>query len=188
MKLRTAIGYVLFFVFPASGCSTSYVPRPSPRVAVVMKGGTPSYVRDGQFYAGGGFGGDFDKAVQGNPEAEAHARAYQDGMLAGFLTSLGGAVSMGAGVGVLVADSKRSPDDASSSAQTAGLVLIAGGLAASIVSAVLFSNAQPHHWDAINIYNDGLPDSMGVPRPPYAPYAVPPLPPQPLPAPAPSGR
>ena len=90
---------------------------------------------------------------------------------------------MGAGAGVLLADSKRTPDDGSSSAQTAGLVLIAGGLAASIVGTVLFSNAQPHHWDAINIYNDGLPNSMGVPRPPYAPYAVPPLPPQPLPPP-----
>ena len=182
MKLRTAIGSVSICAFAASGCSTSYVPRPSPRVAVVMKGGTPRYMRDGQLYEGGGFGGDLDKAVRGNPEAEAHAHAYQDGMLAGFLTTLGGAASMGAGAGILLADSSRAADDRSSTAQTAALVLMTGGLAASIVGAVLFNNAQPHLWDAINIYNDGVYDPMMLPRPPAAPYAVPPGPAPPPPA------
>jgi hypothetical protein len=147
---------------------------------MVMKGGNPSYMRDGQFYEGGAFGGDLDKAVHGNPEAEAHARAYQDGMLAGFLTAFGAGVSMGAGVGVLLADGST-PDDRSPSAQTAGIVLLAGGLAASIVGAVLLRNAEPHHWDAINIYNDGLPDSMGMPRPPNAPSTAPPPPSPPPP-------
>jgi len=157
-----------------SGCSTSYVPRPSPRVAVVMKDGTPSYMRDGRIYEGGAFGGDLDQAVHGNPEAEAHAKSYQNGMLGSFLASLAGGLSLGTGAGVVLADSARSSEDRSSSAQVTGFVLLAGGVAASIVGAVLFSNAQPHLWDAINIYNDGFPDPMGPPRPPYAPYALPP--------------
>jgi hypothetical protein len=136
-------------------------------VAVVMKGGIPSYMRDGQFYAGGAFGGDLDKAVRGNPEAEAHARAYQDGMLAGFLTAFGGGVSMGTGAAVLLANGNP-PNDRSPSAQTAGVVLLAGGLAAAIVGGVLYRNAEPHQWDAINIYNDGLADSTDMPRPPNA--------------------
>src|SRR5689334_3018962 len=155
-----------------------------------MQGGRPSYTRNGQLYEGGSFGGDIDQAVRGNPEAEAHARAYQNGMLAGFLTTLGGALSMGVGAGLLGADAARDANDRSSAAQTASLVLFTGGIAAIIVGGVLFNNAQPHLWDAINIYNDGFPEPMGSPRPPYAvpPPGVQPPAVRPSPAQSPPGQ
>ena len=158
------------------------MPRPGPRVAVVIKDGTPSYVRDGRLYEGGALGGDLDQAVAGNPEAEAHAKSYRNGMMGGFIASLTGAVCVGTGAGVLLADSANSFEDHASTAQVTGLVLIGAGIVASIVGGVLYQNAQPHLWDAINIYNDGFPDPMGPPRPPYAPYAAPPPAPQPPPA------
>jgi hypothetical protein len=188
VTLRSITALALIGAYAASGCSTSYTPRPSPRVAVVLHGGKPNYVRDGQLYEGGALGGDIDDAVRGNPQAEAHARAYQNGMLAGFLTTLGGALCMGTGSGMLGVDASRDANDRSPAVQTTSLALFTGGLAAIIVGGVLLNNAQPHLWDAINIYNDGVPDGMGSPRPPSAPYPVPPPATQPPPAPPPPAR
>ena len=59
--------------------------------------------------------------------------------------------------------------------QTAGGTLLIAGLVADIVAVIVVSTAEPHMWDAINVYNDGVPDFRYPMPPPYAPgpYAPP---------------
>jgi len=150
----------------APGCSTSYVPQKSPRVAVVQVGGVPSYVRDGKTYSGGIAGGELEEAVRGNPEAEQHARDYKSGMVSGLLSVLAGGVAMAGGLGLLAADSASHDPD--KGRQISGGAMLATGLAAYIAGLVLVSTAQPHLLDAINVYNDGV---SPAPRPRFAPRA-----------------
>lgn len=167
------MGSVCVSTLALSGCSTSYAPRPSPRVAIVMHGGTPGYVREGRVYPGGGFGGDIDGAVRGNPEAESHARAYRASMIGGFAATLAGVAST-IGGGMLYFDNAGEPEnERNKTAEAAGAVLALSGIAAYVTGLVLFANAQPHLWDAINIHNDGVYDP-GLPPRPYGPYAPPP--------------
>ena len=137
-----------------------------------MKGGTPTYVREGRVYEGGPFGGDLDEAVRGNPEAEAHAKAFQNGMMGGFLSVMAGVASTVGGTTLYLANSNAPSNERDATAQTAGAVLVVGGLVSYVVGLTLLTIAQPHQWDAINIYNDGVSD--GGRPPPHGPYAPPP--------------
>jgi len=172
------------------GCSSSYMPRPGPRVAMIQQGGNPAYVREGRVYEGGIFGGDIVEAVRGNPEAEEHAHAYKNGMVGGFLATLAGGVSMITGVTLLAAGTATNDLNGghNTTEQTAGGLLLAGGLGAYVTGLVLMLNAQPHMWDAINVYNDGIPVPVPYGYPPPGSYPYPPPPgsvPPPSPAPAP---
>jgi hypothetical protein len=151
-----------------AGCSTSYMPRTSGRIAVIQRAGTPSYLRDGKTYEGGLFGGELEEAVSGNPEAERHARAFKSGTVGGFVVSIVGAIGMGAGLAVAGSEA-ASPDPGNHNQLALGLV--AGGIAAYVTGLALMFGAQPHMWDAINVYNDGL--SASVPSPLPAPYPRP---------------
>jgi hypothetical protein len=174
MNLRRTICALCGSTLALAGCSTTYVPRPGPRVAVVIQEGRPGFLREGKFYSGGGlFGGDIDEAVRGNPEAESHANAYRAGMIGGFAAVMAGLAST-IGGGILFFGNSRGDDNRDPTAQAAGGVLLLGGLAAYVTGAILQSNAQPHLWDAINIYNDGVYDPGAPPRP-YGPYAPPPV-------------
>jgi hypothetical protein len=158
---RAAIAILLCSTF---GCASSYVPRPSPRVSLVMDGGGYGYVRDGRKYEGGLFGGDIDKVVQGNPQAEKYARAYKTGMATGFaMTTIGLAGVLG-GVTVLGADASQSQEN---SVPPTGLVIIGAGLFVELIGSILELNAVPHLFDAVNSYNDGL--LAGSPPGPPAP-------------------
>jgi hypothetical protein len=164
MRLQNLPMALLFcgLLAPGLGCSSAYVPQRSPRVAVVMSGGIPSYVRDGKTYAGGLAGGDLEEAVRGNPEAEEHARDYRASTITGLVTTLVGTVAVGTGAGLLAADNAaREPEKGR---QVAGAATLGVGLVGYIAGLVLIASAQPHLWDAINIYNDGL-----APRPPAPP-------------------
>jgi hypothetical protein len=151
---------VAFFLCSTVSCASSYVPQPSPRVSLVMEeGGGYGYVRDGQKYAGGLFGGDIDKAVQGNPKAEAYARAYKTGRATGFtLTTIGLAGVLG-GLTVLGVDSSQSR---ATSVPPTGFIIAGAGLFVELIGAILTLNALPHLFDAVNAYNDGL---LGGPPP-----------------------
>jgi hypothetical protein len=139
---------------------------------MIQQNGNPAYVRDGRVYEGGAFGGDIVEAVRGNPEAEAHARAYKNGMLGGFLATLAGGVSAVAGVTLFAVGSVNEDlgGNRNETQRTTGGLLLLGGLGAYVTGLVLMLNAQPRQFDAINVYNDGLP--MGP-----VPYGYPPAPP-----------
>jgi hypothetical protein len=152
---------------------------------MIMKGGTPGYLRDGRVYEGGIFGGDLEEAVRGNPEAEEHARSFHNGMLGGFLSTIAGGAGMVGGL-LLVASGSNSngPDDTTK--QTIGGSIAVGGLAAYVLGLVLITTAQPHMFDAINIYNDGVDARYAPPAYAPVPYAPGPYgPPRPYPPPPP---
>src|SRR5689334_20209114 len=91
--------------FVSAACSGSYEPARSPRVSVVMEGGSFTLVRDGERYPVGFFGTGVVDAVRGNAEAEEHARAYRNLTIAGWSTygvGLGAAI----GGGVLLANNQ----------------------------------------------------------------------------------
>ena len=184
MKLRRTMCLVSVTALALTGCSTSYVPRPSPRVALAMQDGSMTYLRDGRAYPGGGFGGDLDEAVAGNPEALSHAKAYRAQMIGGFAATMGGLASMIAG-GLVYSNSEDASGRRDPTEQTVGITLGIGGLAAYVTGLVLLTTAQPHLWDAINIYNDSVYDPGVQPRP-YGPSAPPPGSPT-APAPQPPG-
>jgi hypothetical protein len=170
-------GVITLVVSSSAACSTSYMPRSSGRISVVQVGGIPSYVRDGKVYEGGVGGGELEEAVHGNPEAEQHARDYKSGTISGLVSVLVGAAGMFGGAGLLAADSAAADHDRGR--QISGAALAGAGLTAYIVGLVLITTAQPHMWDAINVYNDGV----RPPLPPPLPRSIP-APSAPAPAPA----
>jgi hypothetical protein len=149
----------------ASGCTSSYLPRPGPRLSLAMEDGSYAYVRDGQKFEGGLFGGQIEEAVHGNPEAEEYAREYKTGMITGFTTSVLGAVGAGAGLGLSIGDAAQ-PNGPS---PWTGLGIACVGAAVELIGAIIELNALPHVFDAVNAYNDGLPPQAGRDGPPAAP-------------------
>ena len=168
MKVRRTMCLGSVATLALTGCSTSYTPRPSPRVAVGMQGGSLTYMREGRAYQGGAFGGDIDDAVRGNAEAESHANAFRAKLIGGFAATIGGVASAVAG-GIVYANSDDN-GHRDTTAQTAGIALALGGVAAYVTGLVLIATAQPDLWDAINLYNDSVYDP-GIPPRPYGPYA-----------------
>jgi len=136
------------------GCSSAYIPRPGPRISVLMDGGTLAYARDGKKYEGGIFGGDLEEAVRGNPQAEEYAREFKNGMTTGFAsTMLGVGGILG---GLIVTDLQLPPPGSNRSLPATGPVILGAGLVAYFVGLAVMLNAAPHLWDAVNVYNDGV--------------------------------
>ncbi len=146
---------VVALVSLTTACSSSYVPAVSPRVSLVMKGGTYAYVRDGKEYEGGIFGGDIEEAVRGNPQAEEYAREYKDGMLTGFALSVLGVAAPKCGA-TMAGASVGSTESNASTLGVAGLAITGGGLLTEIIGVIVQANALTHVFDAVNAYNDGL--------------------------------
>lgn len=151
-------------VLAVGGCSSTYRPAQSPRIATVMDGGSLALVRDGKSYPVGFFGGGVEDAVEGNSAAEEHARAFRNLTIAGFSTSV---LGLGMEIGGLVLSANNFGNGGDSNKQAAGAVLVVSGIAAAIVGSVLIATAQPRLWDAVNTYNDGVDTMMWrMPGPP----------------------
>jgi len=165
MKRSLRAGHAAaLLAFPAlAGCATTYVPRPSPRVQVLAEGGSVVVVKNGRTHSLSMFSGGLEDVVAGNPEAEAEARSFHTKTVTGFVLSTLGAVSAGVGSGFLVENELAA--NPSTSVRAASLTAAIGGLVVSIVGSAIGGSAQPHLWNAINIYNDGLPTA-------YAPWPV----------------
>jgi hypothetical protein len=164
----------------AACASTSYTPRPDGRIASTLEDGRPMLVKDGRALAAGGAA--LKEFTAGNPAAEEHTRSYIVGMRLGIIEQLVGLGALIAG-GVVVApkqDEMGMSLPVSSERQTAGTVLLIGGLTAFIISGFQLASAQAHYQDAINVYNDGVPPRF-LPPPPWQPTSPVPLSPQPPP-------
>jgi hypothetical protein len=142
-----------------SACATTYLPQHNGRIAVVMEGGAYALYKDGKVYKPGLFGGDVDEAVAGNPRAEDEMSTYTGQQTTGSLLTIGGAALVLGGAAVLAADPPQGGD---SRGLTPSLAMFLGGLVADLVGLVFTTMAQPHLWNAVNIYNDGV----GQPPPP----------------------
>lgn len=143
-----------------------------------MSGGAPKYVRDGQEFTVGPFGGGLTDAVANDPEALEAAESYESRTTTGIILVGVGALCTGAALVLLLSEVDRRPEDRDG-ARTglgAGAVLCAvGGLLSGSIVAM---TAPPYHWDAINIYNDHAEERLlrqyAMPPPGYAPGVVPP--------------
>ena len=137
------------------GCSTTYLPKAGPRLSVGLEGGMPTYFRDGQRFEGGMLGGDIDKAVAGNPAAEEHARTFKTRMRGGYIMMMGALVLLGGSFYTMQQGVIGGDDRTRSTYFQATMGLLSGALVLDIIGLVMVMTAQPHLWDAINIYNDG---------------------------------
>jgi len=139
-----------------------------------MDDGELTLVRDGDSFPAGFFGGGVVDAVQGNSAALEHARTYRQYTIAGWTLYLGGLGLGLAGVGLWQAGERN---DDSVQAHT-GEALVLGGVAALVAGVGFLMGAQPHLWDAINLYNDEVDRRLRLsywPRPAVPPYAIPPM-------------
>jgi hypothetical protein len=105
--------------------------------------------------------------VQGNPQAQHHARVGRNLIAGGFALGLAGLVSEVSALAVLVHDNNQQPPQNDAQASGLAVGLLVGGLAAVLTGSVLIMSGQPHVYDAVNIYNDGL-----VARPAPAPLPL----------------
>jgi hypothetical protein len=138
----------------AFGCTSSYVPRPSPRLSLIMEGGTYAYVRDGKKYEGGVLGGDLEEAVRGDPTAEEYASQFRTGMTAGLVLTTVGALGVVGGLVLTGADASQTTPG--HPLPPTGPVVCGVGLVTELVGVIVGLNAAPHLFDAINAYNDAL--------------------------------
>lgn len=163
----------------SAGCATTYTPRPGPRLSVVLDGGQPAYARDGRRFSAGVLGGGLAEAVRGVPEAERHADAFVTRTRTGFATTLIGAATAVAGIGVFAGGF----DERRDGQQSLGIALALGGLVVETIGLAIAASAAPRQLDAINAYNDAV-ELRWAPAAPAG--AAPPLPtlvPAPLPLP-----
>lgn len=151
---RTALPLISLALLTGCGAA-SYVPRPSPRIQMTSEGGSLVLMKNGRAYPFNMFGGALEEAVQGNPQAETEAKSYKSKMVAGFVLNILGSVAGGVGAGVLVGNEVAA--DPKTELRIASLSLVISGLVFSVIGSSVQGSAQPHVWNAINIYNDGLP-------------------------------
>ena len=149
--MRRGFVVLLGLVF-AEGCTSSYEPAKSPRIATVVAGGQPTFVKDGVQFGSQVWGTGLVDAVHGNPRAEHHARVGRNLIAGGFVLGLVGLGSEIGGLVVAVHDNNQPNGEASPLA----IGLIIGGLATALTGSALIMAGQPHLYDAINIYNDSV--------------------------------
>jgi hypothetical protein len=143
------------------GCSSHYIPHSRGRVAMIMQGGAPAYVRDGEVHPHGFFGGGLQEAVRGNPGAEADAAEYHDRMRDGFVAAILGSICLPVSVGYLAATSIDEQPNQTNQTIAVGAAL---GCTALMFGGLFYSvSAEPYRWDAINRFNDTEPQPVQGP-------------------------
>ena len=152
--MRKSLSSLIVLVVLLTSCMTSYEPRVSPRIATVIEGGSPMLLKDGQRYRLGPFGGELEEAVAPHPVAMDHAAAFRNQLIGGFALSLAGIVPIGIGAGMFANASASHQDSA------VPIAVLTSGLLAYAVGLGLIVSAQPHMYDAINIYNDWVDAGM----------------------------
>lgn len=177
-----------------AACSTSYTPRPKAGLTPVLDSGQLDAVRNGQSIEVGRFGGGLVDAVQDNPRALEHAESFRARRIGGFIVEMVGLGGVAAGAGVLVGAAANDDLGRGNDAYWISYGLMIGGLTVELVGLLVEISADPHFFDAINVYNDDLESRTrqamppaGPPWPVAPPPAAPPpaTPPPPAPEPEP---
>jgi len=150
--MRRGLAVLLVLIF-TQGCTSSYEPARSPRIETVVDGGQPTFVKDGVHFGGPVWGTGLVDAVHDNPRAEHHARVGRNLIVGGFVVSMAG---LGAEIGGLVVSAKANSSTAPDANSGLGTALVIGGLVVALTGVGMMLAGQPHVYDAINIYNDGI--------------------------------
>jgi hypothetical protein len=131
-----------------SGCSTTYQPRPSGRVGLVIHNGVAMYVKDGRQTPVGPLGGDLPQLVAETPAAVASAHRARKQLSVGVPSYAGG---LG---GVVVGLTLATP---------VGWVIVGVGAALAGTGLALMGAGVTNAIDAVNIHNDA---ASGTATPP----------------------
>jgi hypothetical protein len=148
-----------------------------------MSSGRLDVLKDGQSVDVGRFGGGLVDATSDNPRAHEEAKTFRSMVIGGFVVQIVGIPTAAVGAGMTIYNEAHDQD---LDLRIAGNALLLGGLASWAVGAMVELGAQPHFYDAVNIYNDDLIRAHGDPAAPVAPAPrspVPPPPPPPQPTP-----
>jgi hypothetical protein len=165
--LRSLASAVVLVALPLSttACSMTYRPADGPRASLVMKDGKPAVIKEGREYEVGFLGGGLEDALGNDPAARQQAEDFHDGMVSGFVEAMGGGLGLVAGVSLVSADAAKCVDAQprcdSQPLLTAGLISLGAGLVLYTVGLVTMLRAQPHMYDAINVYNDHVEQREG---------------------------
>lgn len=130
-------------------CSTTYQPRHSGRVGVVIHHGAAVYVKNGHEVPLGPFGGDLQGLVANVPSAAAHAHTAHTQLAIGvptYMTGLAGVV-----VGIVVLSGPI------------GWVVIGVGAVMAGTGLGFMGAGLTHAVDAVNIHNDIASDLRPAP-------------------------
>jgi hypothetical protein len=139
-KTSTSAAMAISLASLAWGCSTTYTPRPSGHVGLVISRGGAYYVKDGQRTPVGPLGGDLAGVVTASPAAVAQAQAARADLSVGvpcYITGLGGVV-----VGILAFSGPL------------GWVVMGAGGAIAGTGLGLMGAGVTHAVDAVNLHND----------------------------------
>ena len=150
LRMRRVVIGLVAAVFTCA-CSSGYEPAKSPRIAIVVEGGSPTFVKNGEHFGNSAFASGLVRAVNGNARAEEQALTARSLVIGGFVLDVAG---LGSEVGGFVALGHDSGANGHSSALPAALLL--GGIGAVVAGTLVIVSAQPHVYDAVNIYNDGV--------------------------------
>ena len=137
------------------GCASTYVPREPGRISITGATGSAVLVKDGRRYSMSGLSSEVVEAVSGNPAAENQARSYVRRTRTGIGLLTLGIASLIAG-GVMFKDG-----DGHQTRNGVAIGLEVGWLVSWIASLATLSTGPGHLYDAINIYNDGVPGCLG---------------------------
>lgn len=130
-------------------CSTTYQPRHTGRVGMVIHHGAAVYVKDGRELPIGAFIGDLEGLVAVVPAAAAHAHAAHTQLAVGVPTYMTGLAGVVVGIAVL--------------SGPIGWVVIGVGAATAGMGLGFMGTGLTHALDAVNIHNDTASDIRPAP-------------------------
>jgi hypothetical protein len=132
-------------------CGTTYQPRPSGRVALVIHHAAAMYVKHGRESPIGPFAGDLEELVADSPNAAAQAHQAHTQFVIGVPAYLTGVVGVIVGVAAL--------------SGPIGWTVIGLGAATAGTGLGLMGSGFTHAVDAVNIHNDAVLDPLPPPAP-----------------------
>ena len=148
---RVGVAVALTLALLQAACSTTYQPRPTGRVGLVIHYAAPMSVKDGREVPIGPFGGDLASLVVDTPAAAMHARRSHTQLAIGVPTYLTGVTGVIVGIVAL--------------SGPVGWVVIGIGALTAGTGLGFMGSGVTHAVDAVNIHNDAAPEIRPVPVP-----------------------
>ena len=142
----------LLVLVGADACSTTYQPRQTGRVNVVIHHAAAMYAKDGRELPIGPFSGELEGLVSDTPAAAVHARRAHTQFMIGIPTYLTGAAGVIVGVVVL--------------SGPVGWVVVGIGVSTLGTGLGFMGAGFTHAVDAVNIHNDAVCDPRAPPAAP----------------------
>lgn len=143
------VALALTVALPQVACSTTYQPRHTGQVGVVIHHAAPVYVKDGREEPIGPFGGDLESLVSDTPAAAVHARKSHTRLAIGVPTYLTGIAGVIVGIAAM--------------SGPVGWVVIGIGALTAGTGLGFMGSGFTHAVDAVNIHNDAASEMRAAP-------------------------